>query len=181
MKLHKFLSPHLQDQFGNGERLHGATVNNKVPLVLKLPSAICYFCGTSIYDIMLTHGLGKQTPQIGFQCKWGDFSCGEQFETAGFKEKSGADFDKIMLALDGMLIWTNQLTASECEVLNIRERFFHFYRKDKLRMLLMAGCDHNCKFRFADICHPGVLSNLTAWVPSHIRLRLEDPDQTIIA
>jgi hypothetical protein len=198
MKLHELLSPHLEEQFGNGERLCGATVNGNVPSVLRLSAAIRYFCGGSIYDIMLSHGLGKQTvrksiygvinavnkcPELAFNENGAAFpSHKEQFEIAeGFKEKSAVDFDKIILALDGMLVWTKQPTAAECEDLNVGERLFHCYRKDKFGMLLMAGCDHKCKFRFADIRHPGVSSDYTAWVTSCIGLALEDPDQTIIA
>jgi hypothetical protein len=172
MKLHELLSPHLEEQFGNGKRLRGATVNGEVPSVLRLSAAIRYFCGGSIYDIMLSHGLGKQTvrrsiygvinavnacPELSFNANGAAFpSHEEQFEIAeGFKEKSAVDFDKIMLALDGMLVWTKQPTAAECEELNIGERLFHCYRKDKFGMLLMAGCDHKCRFRFADIRHPG--------------------------
>ena len=47
----------------------------------------------------------------------------------GFEQKSGAGFDKIIMALDGMLIWTTQPTKRECRQLKIGERSFHCYRK----------------------------------------------------
>ncbi len=44
----------------------------------------------------------------------------EQAEIAkGFHEKSGAGFDKIIMALDGMLAWTIQPLRADCEYLKI--------------------------------------------------------------
>ncbi|KAL7506517.1 hypothetical protein ACHAXN_003787 [Cyclotella atomus] len=32
----------------------------------------------------------------------------------------------------------------------------------------MAGCDYNCKFRWADVKHPGSTSDYTAWITSKL-------------
>ena len=77
---------------------------------------------------------------------------------------SGAEFDKIILALDGMLVWTTQPTEADCEILGFGERLFHCFRKDKFGYLLMAACDHKTQFRWAEISHPAVTSDYLAWV-----------------
>jgi hypothetical protein len=83
-----------------------------------------------VYDLMLTHGLGRQTiynsiygvanamnkcPNMDFNAGGASFpSHDEQREiAAGFKMKSAADFDRICLAVDGMLVWTNQLSKED--------------------------------------------------------------------
>jgi hypothetical protein len=81
---------------------------------------------------MLTHGLGKQTvytsiygvinavnecKALAFNDRGAEFpSHQEQLEIAkGFLAKSGAGFNKVILTLDGMLIWT--LQPSKADVL----------------------------------------------------------------
>jgi hypothetical protein len=86
-----------------------------------------------------------------------------------------------MLTLDGMLVWTNQPSAADCEDVGIGEHSFHCYRKDKFGVLLMAGSDHRCRFRWADVSHPGSASDLTAWLTSDVGRKLQDPNQTIVA
>eukprot|EP00804_Cyclotella_cryptica_P007281 CCRYP_002524-RA/>CCRYP_002524-RA protein AED:0.23 eAED:0.24 QI:0/0/0/1/0/0/2/0/137 len=56
----------------------------------------------------------------------------EQEEIAeGFKLRSNAGFEKICLSVDGMLVWTAQPTAADCEELRVGERQFHCARKEK--------------------------------------------------
>lgn len=198
LQLHKTLSPYLEEQFGTGERSRGETVNGAVSTKLRLSVALRYFSGASVYDLMLSHGLGRQTiynsiygvanavnncPELDFNADGAEFpSHEEQREiAAGFKMKSAADFDKVMLAVDGMLVWTKQPTEEDCEDLNIGARSFHCFRKDKYGVLLMAGCDHKCRFRWADISHPGCTSDFTAWVTSKLGIALMDPEQKIVA
>jgi hypothetical protein len=196
-EMHETLRPYLEEEFCVGERSRGATVNGEVSIKLRLSAAIRYYCGASVYDLMLTHGLGRQTiynsiygvanavnkcPNMDFNSGGASFpSHDEQREiAAGFKMKSAADFDRICLAIDGMLVWTKQPSKEDCADLNIGERCFHCYRKDKYGILLMAGCDSNCKFRWADVRHPGSTSDYTAWVTSKLGMKLQDPDQDIV-
>ena len=78
-------------------------------------------------------------------------------------------------------MWSDQPTEEDCADLNIGARSFHCYRKDKYGLLLMAGCDHKCRFRWADISHPGSTSDYTAFVTSQLGIDLMDPDQEIVA
>ena len=198
MEMHKTLEPYLKEQFGDGKRLRGETVNGKVPTTLRLSAALRFWCGAPVYDIILSHGLGRQTiynsiygcanainkcPDMDFNAFGAPFpSHEEQHEiAAGFRAKSAADCHQIMLAVDGMLVWTNQPSKEDCQDLNIGERNFHCYRKDKFGVLLMAGCDHRCKFRWADVKNPGCTSDYTAFVTSQLGMDLMHPDQDIVA
>ena len=58
-----------------------------------------------------------------------------------------------------MLIWTVQPTPADCEELRVEERRSHCARKDEFGMNLMAGCDHLCRFWWADIRHPELTSD----------------------
>jgi hypothetical protein len=80
-----------------------------------------------------------------------------------------------------MLVWTNQPTKQDCLDVGIGEHSFHCYRKDKFGMLLLAGSDARCRFKWADITHPGCASDYTAWVTSGLGMKLTEPDQDIIA
>jgi hypothetical protein len=145
----------------------------------------------------LTHGIGEHSvyrsvygvinatnrcPRFEFNEEGAEFlSLEEQQEiAAGFFQKSAAGFDNVVMAMDGMLVWTTQPTAKDCLDVGIGERSFHCYRKDKFGLLLLAGCDHLCRFRWADITHPGIASDYTAWMTSTLGTKLRQPNQQII-
>ncbi len=146
---------------------------------------------------MLSHGMSRSAvydsawgtvdvvnkmPSMAFNRDSADFpSHDEQTEiTKGFVAMSSAGFDNIFLAIDGMLIWTTQPSASDCKELSMGERLFHCFRKDKFGMVLMAGCDHLCRFRWADIRHPGVTSDYLAFATSELALKLERTNNNIL-
>jgi hypothetical protein len=177
--LHETLQPKLEQEFKLNERARGQYPNGEIPTKLRLSAALRFFAGSSIYDIMVTHGIGKQTvynsvygvvnvvneePTLGFNANSAEFpSHGEQKEIAsGFGQKSGAGFDKIVLAVDGMLVWTTEPLKADCDYLEIGQMLFHCYRKDKYGWLLMAGCDHQTRFRWSDIRHPSSTSDYLA-------------------
>jgi hypothetical protein len=195
--LHEMLEPALKEEFNVCERKRGSSPNGDIPTRLRLSAALRFFAGGSIYDIIVTHGISKvsvyksiygvvnvvnQHKSLAFNSGGAEFpSHAEQREiAAGFLKKSGAGFDKVVLALDGMLVWTIQPSRADCEHLKIGERMFHCYRKDKYGYLLMAGCDHETRFRWADIRHPAVCSDYLAWVTSDLGGKLEDEDCGII-
>lgn len=105
----------------------------------------------------------------------------QKINADGFRAKSGADFDKIILALDGMLIWTIQPTKKDCKYLKMGERVFHCYRKDKFGYLLLAAVDHECRFRWIDIRHPSSTSDWVGWSSSDVGKELtEDEDSNLV-
>mmetsp|Transcript_8527 Transcript_8527/g.12462 ORF Transcript_8527/g.12462 Transcript_8527/m.12462 type:complete len:280 (+) Transcript_8527:160-999(+) len=135
-KLHSLLLPALRDEFDIKGRSRGKTPNGNISTLLRLSAAIRFFAGGSVYDIMLSHGMGKQsvyksvygvvnavnaTAALAFNDNGAEFpSHEEQREiAAGFRAMSAADFDKIILTLDGMLVWTTQPSAAECELIEI--------------------------------------------------------------
>ncbi|KAL7478063.1 hypothetical protein ACHAW6_003846 [Cyclotella cf. meneghiniana] len=86
---------------------------------------MCYYCGASVYDVILIHGLGRHTIYNSIYGVTNAREC-----AAGFRMKSAADFDTVCLAVDGMIVWTNQPTKEDFDDLNIGKRSFHCYRKD---------------------------------------------------
>ena len=195
--LHDRLEPALREEFKCRPRKCGSPPNGEIPTKLRLSAAMRFFAGGSVYDIMLTHGIGRQSvycsvygvvdcvnkdKSLSFNENDAEFPThDEQREIAkGFLAKSGAEFDKIVLAIDGMLVWTIQPTVAECEYLKIGARMFHCYRKDKYGYLLMAGCDHETKFRWKDIKHPAACSDYLAWMSSSVGRKLEYDDSDLI-
>jgi hypothetical protein len=195
LQLHEILEPYLEEQFGSSTR---GRPNGVISTKLRLSAALRFFCGASIFDIQLTHGIGEASvyksvygvinavnkcPHFQFNEGGGEFpNHSEQRSIAsGFFQKSGAEFDKVVMAIDGMLVWTVQPSAQECSDVGVGERSFHCFRKDKFGLLLLAGCDHRCRFRWADCSHPGIASDYTAWMTSGIAQKLRDPEQQIMA
>ncbi len=195
-ELHEKLLPELLKEFPT-TRKWGRTPNGVIHSKLRLSAALRFYAGGSPLDIMLTHGISRQsvyrsvwgttdainaTPSLSFNQNNAEFpSHDEQAEIAeGFKLRSRAGFDKICLAVDGMLVWTVQPTAADCKELKVGERQFHCARKDKFGMNLMAGCDHMCRFWWADLRHPGLTSDYLAFATSDLGVQLEHDNNDII-
>ena len=79
-----------------------------------------------------------------------------------------------------MLVWTVQPTRAECEELQIGDRHFHCWRKDKFGMALMVGCDHMCLLRWADVCLPGKASDYWLFATSGLGIKLEHNNSCIL-
>jgi len=195
--LHETLEDKLDDEFDVGKRTRGGNPNGDISTKLRLSAALRFFAGGAVYDIMLTHGLSRSSvyksvygvvnvvnhePSLAFNKNGAEFPSHDEQEeiAAGFLSKSGAGFDKVVMALDGMLIWTIQPSRKDCAFMKIGERMFHCYRKDKFGYLLMAGCDHKTKFRWSDIRHPAVCSDYLAWTSSKVGRQLDSDDSDLI-
>ncbi|KAL7541332.1 hypothetical protein ACHAWF_012614 [Thalassiosira exigua] len=195
--LHDTLEDALRQEFNVSERKRGSNPNGNISTKLRLSAALRFFAGADVYSIILTHGIGLQTvydsvygivnavnesSSFSFNRNEASFpSHAEQREIAlGFLEKSGAGFDKIVMALDGMLVWTSQPSKRDCNEMKIGQRLWHCYRKDKYGWLLMAGCDHETRFRWADIRHPASTSDYLAWVTSDVGRKLDGDDSDLI-
>ena len=140
-ELHQQLLTKLQEQFTT-KRKCGKSPSGIITTKLCLSAEIRYFAGGSPLDIMLTHGISRQSVYCSV---WGTTdavnamlhlsfhqhgaelpSHNEQEEIAGgFKLRSKAEFDKVCLTVDGMLIWTVQPSTAEYERLRMGERQFH--------------------------------------------------------
>ena len=132
--LHETLEDSLKEEFNIRPRACGGPPNGDIPTKLRLSAALRYFAGGSVYDIILTHGMSRSSiyksiygvvnvvnasPSFAFNQGGASFPLHEEQReiAAGFHVMSGADLDKIILALDGMLVWTIQPTEADCEIL----------------------------------------------------------------
>jgi hypothetical protein len=193
-KLHSILKPYLDVQFGTSNR---GRPNGPIPTKLRLSASLRFFCGGAVHDIVLSHGISHPSvyksaygvinavnmcPEMAFNEGGAMFPSHEEQRTIaeGFRKMSAAKFSRCAGPLDGMLVWTKQPTEADCEEICVGQRSFYCHRKSKFGMLLMAICDNKCRFRWADITHPGCASDLTAWLTSDLGQALEKPDQDIL-
>lgn len=85
----------------------------------------------------------------------------------GFKKMSGANFDKAVEAIDGILIWIMKPTKAQCKKMKCGDKSFFCARKDKFGLNMQAICDDKLCFIWIDIKWPGCTADYMAWVTSH--------------
>ena len=173
--------------------------NGRIPTKLRLSAAIRFFAGGDASDIVLTHGMAYST---FYESVWGvvdvvnqskhqhlQFNEGgatfpshdEQAEiAAAFEAMSGADFDNVIGAVDGMLVWTIKPPKKVCESMDVGQMAYHCFRKDKFGVILLAICDDKTRFRWIDIRCPGRSSDYLAWIMSTLPEQLGDEEKGII-
>lgn len=59
--LHDTLEPALREEFNVDTRSRAADPNGEIPTKLRFSAALRYFARGSVYDMMLTHGIGRQS------------------------------------------------------------------------------------------------------------------------
>jgi hypothetical protein len=148
--------------------------------------ALRYFAGGCPYNIMQVHGVSHVSV---FVSVWGVVDAinatkyfNYSFPThkqqmkiaAAFQAKSGAGFDNVVGAIDGLVICTRMPTLAECVAMNVGQVNFRCHRKDKYGMNLQAICDHDLKFTWADMRYPAATSDYMAWVTSKLHRALEN-------
>ena len=129
-QLYTTLQPELDAVFfpkGGGER--GMNSQYNICTKLRLSMAIRFFSGACPYDIMLVHGVSLTSV---YASVWGVVDainmrkelgyCFPNHEqqreiAAGFHMRSGAGFDKVVGAIDGLVICTLMPSLSECNAL----------------------------------------------------------------
>ena len=181
-KLHSILKPRLDAIFfpKNGGKKDPKDSPYLISTKLRMSIAIRYFAGGCPYDIMLTHGVSYTSI---YRSVWGvvdavnstkelEFSFPSHAEqrknAAGFYEMSGAMFNNVIGALDGLLIWITKPSFSWCRKSKCGEAQYKCHRKDKFGMNLQAMCDHKLRFIYIDIKWPGSTSDYLAWVTSDL-------------
>ena len=152
----------------------------------RLSMALRYFAGGCPYDIMQVHGVSHVSI---FVSVWGVVDAinatkyfNYSFPThkqqmkiaAAFQAKSGAGFDNVVGAIDGLVICTRMPTLAKCVAMNVGQVNFRCHRKDKYGMNLQAICDHDLKFTWADMRYPAATSDYMAWVTSKLHRALEN-------
>ena len=192
--LHSELKAGIDEHFSSSDgagadRRNGP--NGLVPSKLRLSCAIRYFAGAEVYDLVLSHGLGRSTIYASI---WGIVDVvnstpslslnegGSIFPThaeqavisQGFLQRSGAGFDQVIGAVDGMLVWTEMPNKKSCKKMKCGQTSFHCSRKSKYGINLLAMCDDKARFRWVDISAPGRSSDYMAWIKSGLPSILED-------
>ena len=194
LDLHSILEADLVAKFSKPNKDDSAdrsAPNGIVSTKLRLSCTIRYFAGGEVLDLILSHGMGRTTiydtvwkvvdvvnesPALSFNEGGAEFPTGrEQEEIArGFLGKSTAGFTNVVGAVDGMLVWTILPDKEWCAEHNIGQTSFHCSRKDKYGWNLLAMCDHECKFRWANIKHPGRSSDYLSWRGSGLPAAIEN-------
>jgi hypothetical protein len=153
---------------------------------------LCYFAGGSVYDIMLVHGVSlvsiyvsvwgvvdaiNSTPELDFH-----FPNHEQQQeiAAGFCRRSGAGFNNVVVAIDGLVLCTLMPSLSECLCMNRRQANFRCHRKDKYGLNLQAICNHNLKFTWIEMKWPAATSDYMVWVTSSLAIELDNDVEKLI-
>ena len=148
--------------------------------------AIRFFAGGDLYDLMAIHGVGYISVFISV---WGvvdvinnspllkiKFPTHDEQEVIarGFQAMSGAGFDNVIGAIDGVLIWIRKPSKKEATANNgCGDRTFFCARKNKFGMNMQAICDHHFRFRWIDISWPGSTADYMAWVTSDLYTKIE--------
>lgn len=179
-KLFTILKTELEDEFlpfinnitSNARRKDSKYYIN---LKIRLSCALRFFAGADPLDLMLSHGISHSSV---YRSVWGVVDCinrhdglkfyfpshDQQMEISeGFKEKSGASFNWLIGAIDGLLIWITKPSKKCCEQAKCGEKHFLCSRKDKFGFNLQAICDHKLRFTWIDIRWPGSTSDYMAW------------------
>jgi hypothetical protein len=164
-------------------------VNGVIALSLWLSAAICYFVGGDPYDITLSHGMSHTeiynsmwiVVEAVNRCDHLSFSFPKDHEeqrwiTAGFMAKSKANFNLYCGCINGMLLWLNKPSESDCDTADVGSGKFFCGWKKKYGLCLQGVCD--MERRFLDVCvaHPAATSNYLAFCTSNLKHKLEKPN-----
>jgi hypothetical protein len=186
-RLHSILQPYLEQHFFPKEGGNRDIRSNPylIKTEIRLSIALRYFAGASPYDLIVTHGVSMTS--IFFSI-WGVVDCVNkcpyfdivfpdyktQEEIAkGFQKRSGANFSRVIGAIDGILIWILKPLLQECYFANCGETSFNCSRKDKYGLNMQAICDDELRFIFIDLSWPGATADYMAWVTSWLCLDIE--------
>ena len=188
--LHQMLAPTLRKQgsaqgFAKKKHRNGAR-NGLIHSSLRLSMVLRYFAGGSVYDIVLVHGvshcqvfrsvwrvLDAINLHPGLAIKFPQGHAAQKKIADGFKKKSQAGFDCCVGCIDGILIWTEKPSPSDCLLSTCGAKKFLCGRKKKFGLNMQAVCDEDCRFLDVAICHPGSTSDYLAFATSPLRHKME--------
>ena len=163
-------------------------MNGRIKTSIRLSAALRYFAGGDPLDIAIVHGIARSevftsvwaVVNAVHQTKSLDISFPtdhqEQKEIAkGFLAKSAAGFDNCVGAIDGLLIWIQKPSPSQCVSAQCGAKQFYCGRKKKFGLNLQGICDAKGRFLDISIGHPGSTSDYLAFITSPIWYKLEQP------
>lgn len=185
LHLHRTLKPGIDKIFPTPRK---CSINGPIHSSFRLSSALRFFAGGAVYDIVLTHGMGHSTV---YDSIWGVVDAVNKCDTlkiafpdheghkevaAGFATMSRADFCVCVGAVDGMLIWTRKPFEGECREMKCGDKMLYCERKSKFGLNFQARCDHRGKFTWISIKYVGSTSDYLAWSTSDLPEKLSVPD-----
>ena len=190
-KLHGILKPLLVKEFypESGGKRDPETNDYLIKTDIRLSIAIGIFAGGRAFDVMQIHGVSYYSVWLSVwgvidainQCDELAFSFPDYAEqdviSQGFQSMSGASFDCVIGAIDGILIWMLKPTKKWCNKINCHEKNWKCFRKDKFGFNMQAICDHRLKFYWIDIQWPGSTSDFMAWFTSSLYHELDDANK----
>jgi hypothetical protein len=186
-RLHHLLEPLLIKHFFPKEGGNRDIYNNPylIKTEIRLSITLRYFAGASPYDLVVTHGVSMASV---FYSIWGVVDCinkcpdldikfpdynQQEGIARGFKKRSGASFDCVVGAIDGILIWILKPLFNECLLANCGEGSFNCSRKDKYGLNMQAICDDELRFLYIDLSWPGSTADYLAWITSSMCQEIE--------
>ena len=162
--------------------------NGLIASTSRLAVALRYFAGGSVYDLCIMFGIS--IPQI-YRIVWSvvdavnecnalHFKFPEDHDiqrqlAAGFRERSDAEFDSCVGAIDGLLIWFERPSKDDCKLANCGAGKFYCGRKHKFGLNMMGTVDYMGRFLDVEILHPGATSDYLAFAVSNLKSKLERP------
>jgi hypothetical protein len=164
--------------------------NGKIPVAMRVSATIRYLAGGSPDDIGLSHGV---SPGYLFDgCIWPVIDAinkcpslkvlfptdhAEQRDIArGFQQRSDADFDSCVSAIDGILIWTEKPQEKECQAFgNLQSGSFFCGRKHKFGFNMQALCDFEGRFMEFWITTPAATSDFLSFITSDFYNKVKVP------
>jgi DDE superfamily endonuclease len=180
-ELVELLEPYLPKKRGTGP-------NGKISTELEVSAAIRYFTGTSMYDMIITHGMSHSTL---FECVWRVVSainnCPElkiQFPESHeeqklvglqFQTRSAAKFKNCVGCIDGLLICTEKPMESELEITKCGSKSFYCGRKSKFGLNMQGVCNAEGKFLAVWIIHPAASSDYISLLRSTFYHKIAAP------
>jgi hypothetical protein len=147
----------------------GSCITNKTRLAVTLR----WLAGGSYIDLCFAWGIGKSTFYSERGVLWPTieaidmaYEMGlplhdvEKLEelSQGFSDHSGGILDGCVLAMDGFAVLTRQPYDNE-----VRYKKDYRYRKGGFAIVVLAGCDINCRFIVASCNHSGSTNDIIAW------------------
>lgn len=90
------------------------------------------------------------------------------------KQKSQAGFDGVVGFIDGILIWTEQPSPTDCETAGVGPKKFYCGCKKKFGLVMTGVVDDQRRFIDVDISHPGATSDYLAFSVSSLKDKLEN-------
>jgi hypothetical protein len=189
-KLNNILSSYiikLARKRGAKPNLMGQGPNGRIAPSIRLGCALRYFAGGSVYDIMIAMGIGRADVSRSIwlvveainRCDHLDITFPTDHDSQrkmalAFKEKSSADFNCCVGAVDGILIWIQRPSEEDAAKSACDPQKYFCGRKHKFGLNCQAICDAKGRFLDISLMFPGSTSDVLSFESSTIYRKLQE-------